>query len=148
MSAAHCFDTFNTPNDIVARLGDHDLTTPVDTIYAVDMDIINIRRHELYNVQSAANDIAILTTATDIIYTRGIGPACLPWLYDANFFNIQVLQAVGWGSTRFGGPLSRTLRHVGLNVISNSACTVNFPNLVASQLCTYTAGKDTCQVNY
>lgn len=148
MTAAHCFDTFNQASDIVARLGDHDLTTPSETIYSVDMNIAQIVRHSQYNSQTAANDIAILTTATDIIYTRGVGPSCLPFLYDSAFFNDKALTAVGWGSQTFAGPLSSVLRQVQLNVISNSNCASRgFPNLVNSQLCTFTSGRDTCQVH-
>lgn len=148
MTAAHCFDSFNQPSDIVARLGDHDLKQSTESIYSVDMNIIQIVRHPQYNPQTAANDIAIVTTETDIIYTRGVGPACLPILYDTNFFNNKILTAVGWGSQTFAGPLSPVLREVQLNVISNSNCALRgYPNLVSSQLCTFTNGKDTCQVS-
>lgn len=148
MSAAHCFDTFNQPGDIVARLGDHDLRQPTETIYSVDMNIARIVRHPQYNSQTAANDIAILTTATDIIYTRGVGPACLPILYAADFWNERTtLVGVGWGSQAFASPLSPVLREVQLNVISNANCASRgFPNLVSSQLCTFSNGRDTCQV--
>lgn len=146
MSAAHCFDAFNLARDIVARVGDHDLTTIVDTIFSVDINIASIKIHEQYDSQNSINDIAILATASDIIYTRGVGPACLPWLYSTNFINTQALQAVGWGSDRFGGPLSKTLRQVTLNIISNSMCTNVFSNLADSQLCTFYPGRDSCQV--
>lgn len=147
MSAAHCFDTFNQASDIVARLGDHDLRQATETIYAVDMNIAQIVRHSQYNPRTAANDIAILTTATDIIYTRGVGPTCLPFLYNTDFFNDKVLTAVGWGSQTFAGPLSPVLRQVQLNVISNSNCAARgFPTLVDTQLCTFSSGRDTCQV--
>uniref|UniRef100_A0A336MT45 CSON006685 protein n=1 Tax=Culicoides sonorensis TaxID=179676 RepID=A0A336MT45_CULSO len=148
ISAAHCFDTFNQPADIVARLGDHDLTQPTETIYSVDMNIVRIVRNANYNPTTAANDIAILTTATDIIYTRGVGPACLPFLYTSSFFDNKILTAVGWGSQAFAGPLSPVLRDVQLNVISNSNCASRgFPNLISSQLCTFTSGRDTCQTD-
>lgn len=146
LSAAHCFDTFNRPADIVARLGDHNLRSTVDTIYAVDMNVLGIKRHEDYNLSNQLNDIAVLTTETDIVYTRGVGPACLPFLYAATFTDNQVLYAAGWGTTEFGGPLSSTLRQAGLNVISNAQCNVRYPSVVTTQICTFTPGKDACQV--
>lgn len=115
------------------------------------MNIISIQRYsEDYNnnnFNNQANDIAVLTTETDIIYTRGVGPACLPFLYANTFTENQVLFAAGWGSTEFGGPLSSVLLHVGLNVISQAQCSVRYPNVVDSQLCTFTPGKDACQVD-
>ncbi|XP_063698057.1 venom serine protease-like [Culicoides brevitarsis] len=148
MSAAHCFDTFRQPSEIVARLGDHDLRASTETIYSVDMNIAAILRHPQYNPSTAANDIAILTTASDIIYTRGVGPACLPFLYNANFFDSRTLVAVGWGSETFAGPLSPVLREVSLNVITNANCVSRgYPNLVSSQLCTFSNGRDTCQTD-
>lgn len=112
------------------------------------MNIVQIVRHSQYNAQTAANDIAVLTTASDIIYTRGVGPTCLPFSYTSDFFNDKVLTAVGWGSLAFASPLSPVLRQVQLNVISNSNCASRgFPNLVGSQLCTFSSGRDTCQTD-
>lgn len=146
LSAAHCFDAINNPTDIVARLGDHNLQNPTESIYTLDMNIRRVRQHEAYNRQNQANDIALLTTESDIIYTRGVGPACLPLLYDRSFFDNKILWAAGWGSTFFGGPLSPVLRQVDLNVISQRQCQQSIRNLVDSQICTFTSGKDTCQV--
>lgn len=132
----------------MARLGDHNLRLPTESIYTLDMNIINVRRHESYNPQSQANDIAVLTTASDIVYTRGVGPACLPFLYDRTFFEGRILWAAGWGTISFGGPLSPVLRQVALNAISQQQCQQAIRNLVDSQICTFTSGRDTCQVRY
>lgn len=53
------------------------------------------------------------------------------------------------GSTSFGGPSSNILKKVNLNVLdnSNSQCKNTYPNIATSQMCTYTAQKDTCQVS-
>lgn len=112
------------------------------------MNIVRIQRHEYYNSQTLANDIAILTTESDIIYTRGVGPACLPFLYSRTFFDDKILWAAGWGTTFFGGPLSPVLKQVGLNAINQQQCQQSIHNLVDSQICTFTSGKDTCQVCY
>lgn len=76
-------------------------------------------------------------------WNRGVGPVCLPfnyWSYD--FSKLQV-DVPGWGTTSFGGQTSTTLRRVTLDVIANSQCQVQYVN--NQKLCTFTAGKDTCQ---
>jgi trypsin len=46
--------------------------------------------------------------------------------------------AAGWGTLDFGGRPSEVLKHVFLNVVSSNSCT-------ATQMCTLTPGRDTCQ---
>ena len=57
----------------------------------------------------------------------------------------QVVSAAGWGSTSFGGPITNILQVVSLNTITNSACSAKMSNIDGNKICTYTAGKDTCQ---
>lgn len=63
-----------------------------------------------------------------------------------NTFANETVEALGWGTTSFGGPVSTTLQKVALNVISNAKCRPTYPNLMSSQMCTFTRDKDTCQV--
>lgn len=91
MSAAHCFLENNNASRISAVVGDNDLDNATDTSYA---RIINIRRiipHENYNLDTNENDIALLEVDGEIEFSRGVGPACLPFkytyvLYDFFFF--------------------------------------------------------------
>lgn len=129
-------------------MGDHNLNTATDSIYTLDKNIINIKRHENYNPSNQENDIAVLTTDSNIIYTRGVGPACIPFSYPETFTDAAELYGAGWGSREFGGPLSPVLLQVKLNVIPNRQCSVRYPNVVNTQICTYTPGKDACQVNF
>jgi len=53
---------------------------------------------------------------------------------------------LGWGITEFGGPKSDTLQKVDLNVISLKKCNDSYGDVTNDNICTYTPGKDTCQV--
>lgn len=96
---------------------------------------------------SYLNDIALAQTSQSMLWSKGVGPACLPFLNSfANFANQQV-QATGWGTKFFAGPSSNVLQKVALQVISNKDCTAKgVQNLESSQMCTYAAKKDACQV--
>lgn len=55
------------------------------------------------------------------------------------------VEALGWGTTSFGGPLSNRLQKVSLDVTNQSYCESAYPNKITSaQFCTYTPEKDTC----
>lgn len=60
------------------------------------------------------------------------------------FTNYNV-DALGWGMTSFGGPVSTALKKVQLRVTSDKECRSYFP-IKNSQMCTYSPGRDTCQV--
>lgn len=60
------------------------------------------------------------------------------------FTNYNV-EALGWGMTSFGGPLSSALKKAKLRVITDKECRKYFP-IHSSQMCTYASGNDTCQV--
>lgn len=60
------------------------------------------------------------------------------------FTNYNV-EALGWGMTSFGGPASNVLKKAKLRVITDKECRKYFP-IHSSQMCTYAAGNDTCQV--
>lgn len=63
----------------------------------------------------------------------------------ASFANRQV-EALGWGTIEFGGPVSNRLQKVSLEVTNHSSCESAYPNRITSaQFCTYSQGKDTCQ---
>lgn len=48
--------------------------------------------HPQFNTQNYQNDIAILRTTTDIIFTATVSPICLPFRYsDRSFAGINVI---------------------------------------------------------
>ncbi|XP_058461897.1 venom serine protease 34-like isoform X2 [Malaya genurostris] len=144
ISAAHCPIGHSITN-LALLVGDHNITSGTDTLYAAIHRVASIKTHELYNMETKLNDIAIVRAATEIIFSAGVGPACLPFkYYGATFVGLE-LEAVGWGSTDFGDPKSNVLLKVSLTVIDPSKCYATFKNYAITQICTFVPGKDTCQ---
>lgn len=57
-------------------------------------------------------------------------------------------EAVGWGKTSYGGPVSTNLQKVELTVIPNSECNKNYPYQISTaQMCTFSPMKDICDVS-
>ncbi|KAL9702321.1 hypothetical protein quinque_005839 [Culex quinquefasciatus] len=107
--------------------------------------ITSIRSHESYSTVTKQNDIAIVRTQTEILFTAGVGPACLPFkFFGASFVGVE-LEAVGWGSTDFGYPKSNVPMKVDLPVVDPGRCNGSYSYFTSSQLCTWNDGKDTCQ---
>ncbi|CAO1317778.1 unnamed protein product [Diamesa hyperborea] len=147
LSAAHCFVAYSNVANIVALVGDDDLAIGSETRYAELYKVESFIKHESYNPNSETNDndIAVVKTAKNIRYTRGIGPACLPYNYaTASFFENKIVTVPGWGATEFGGPSPTKLQKVSLNVITEATCKSKLPNITPKKMCTYTATKDTC----
>lgn len=61
--------------------GDHDITTGADTKYSQLYYVEEVRRHERFDRSGFDNDIALLRTTADIIWSRAVGPACLPFRF-------------------------------------------------------------------
>ena len=76
-----------------------------------------------------------------------VGPACLP--FGRRDFLGASLDALGWGTLEFGGPTSDRLMRAALTAVPVSQCVAAFGDQVdpGTQLCTFSPGKDTCQVS-
>lgn len=101
------------------------------------------------NYFNDTNDIGLVQTVMPIVWSRAVGPVCLPFYYpNADFSGVDVT-ATGWGSTEFGGPKSDYLQKVDLTVLKNDdpKCKTTYENIQESQMCTYAEDKDTCQVS-
>lgn len=145
LTAAHCLMS-ESINTIALLAGDHDLTTGVDTPYASLYSLSRVLSHPSFNVATSANDIGLVFTAAPITFNYGVGPACLPFALAANTFAGTAVEATGWGTTTFGGPKVHRLRKVSLDVITNAVCRRSFASLLATNVCTYSMGRDMCQV--
>lgn len=65
-----------------------------------------------------------------------------------NTFVYSQAEAVGWGKTSYGGPVSTNLQKVELTVIPNSECNKNYPYQISTaQMCTFSPMKDICDVS-
>lgn len=145
LTAAHCL-TGESITSIALLVGDHDLRTGIDTPYAAIYPLSRVLTHAGFNVATSANDIALVFTASPITFNYGVGPACLPFPFTGNTFAGNQVEATGWGTTSFGGPRGQQLRKVTLDVITNAVCRRSFPTLPGTNVCTYTMGRDMCQV--
>ena len=67
--------------------------------------------------------------------------------YSTNSFAGSTVEAAGWGTIEYGGPKSNKLLKVALSVISNAECSSKLGDIIPTKICTYTSGKDTCQVS-
>ncbi|XP_058462888.1 venom serine protease-like [Malaya genurostris] len=145
LTAAHCL-VHRTVDDTVLLLGDHNLTTGADTIYAQPYVLAQVLTHPGFTMNPVSNDIAMLRTLQQVQYNAGVGPVCLPWKFRGNNFDGSVVVACGWGDLDFGGPQATALNKVALNVIGNKVCSSRLNTTISNQkMCTYNPMKDTCQ---
>ena len=118
---------------------------------------------------SQVNDIAILTLDDPVPYSTAISPVCLPPANaNPDQYAGQDSAAIGWGRLQegifklsvdpgafmyeilrnSGGTSSNVLRETTLRITTYAECKVAYPSLLTSMLCTYSPGKDTCQVSW
>ncbi|XP_065367708.1 venom serine protease [Calliphora vicina] len=152
LTAAHCARVQTNPANILARAGRQDILSTTDTKYSADYYISQIIVHPSYTQNPVNNDIAILVTTSNIEWSRGVGPICLPSAANANNnFAYNYVDVIGWGTTSFAGPTAQNLQKVTLMVSDNNSCAKEYQGITtiySSQLCTYdTTGtnKDSCQ---
>ena len=125
-------------------MGDDNTAIGTETRYAEVYEIEKFIKHESYDPISETNDydIAVVKTVKNIRYTRGVGPACLPYNYAIpSFFENKIVTVPGWGALEFGGPSPTKLQKVRLNVITEASCKTKLTNINDRKMCTYTANK-------
>ncbi|KAH8389691.1 hypothetical protein KR200_000163 [Drosophila serrata] len=159
LSAAHCFLGPETRNAAQLRVvvGEHDLASSFETFATRRYDLDALILHEQFSQANGQprNDIALLRTRSPIVWSRHVGPACLP-LQPAEagqklpLAGHQVV-AAGWGTTSYGGPQTTRLLKTTLDVIDGQQCRQTLAtsssgvSLPPHTFCTYTPGRDTCQ---
>ncbi|XP_018051852.1 PREDICTED: venom serine protease-like [Atta colombica] len=140
LTAAHCLYEKNI-NEIVAVVGEHDVSTGSDTNATKIYELSECVIHPEYDfTKDAYNDIAICETVERIKYSPEVGPVCLPFKHKYDSFTNDIVTALGWGLNEYGGSKSDTLQKVDLKVIK---CLINNTNII----CTFTPEKDTCQMD-
>lgn len=93
LTAAHCVfsslaalhmpfvHTAAEGSEFYILVGDHDITSGADTKYSQLYYVEEVRRHERSDRAGFDNDIALLRTTADIVWSRAVGPACLPFRF-------------------------------------------------------------------
>lgn len=145
LSAAHCLDALKT-GSISVLAGDHNVNIGTETPYSAVYKVTSVLKHPSYVSTAKGYDIALFKTDQEMVFSRGVGPICLPWNYASTSFVGYKVDILGWGSTSFSGPSSSVLRKVTLDIISNSDCSsiLQVP-ITNTQSCTFTKNRDTCQ---
>jgi len=143
LTAAHCFQVPAYQNNTEVIVGGHvkhQLHRYTQVIAMQDVFV-----HEGYNASNQTNDIAIVQLVRPIHYTRGVGPACLPFgRRTEDFFHLNV-ELVGWGMLTYRGKMSTTYRKVALSVMETETCEKKIPWVDETKLCTFMENKDACQ---
>ncbi|EFX78169.1 hypothetical protein DAPPUDRAFT_305245 [Daphnia pulex] len=103
------------------------VSTGVHSIYPSDAQMTRrVSRAVLngrYNAGNYANDIAIVTLDVPVIFSKTVGPVCLPPAStDPDQYTDQHAVTLGWGTTELGNPSSATLQQATVHMLSNSLC--------------------------
>lgn len=144
MTAAHCL-TGRRAENIQVVAGDHDISTPSETILVI-RDVWKLIIHENYDSGTGKNDIALIRLQTPITYNVEVGPVCLPFRLKDNKLEEKTVTLAGWGATEFGGNTSNILLKVDVNTTTEAKCLANYPGLDDTFICTSGVEKDACQV--
>ncbi|KAM3967847.1 trypsin, alkaline C-like [Aphomia sociella] len=145
LSAAHCYVGDNVTRWQV-RVGSTNANSG-GVVHTLNDIII----HEDYASRTLNNDIAIVRTSMNIVFTNNVQPA----LFAGTAYNLRDdadVWAVGWGATSVGGPSSEQLRHVQIWTINQTVCTNLYSDVgltvTDNMLCSGwldVGGRDQCQ---
>ncbi|KAH8285257.1 hypothetical protein KR054_006807 [Drosophila jambulina] len=149
VTAAHCVYHVAQATNIVAIVGTNDLNSPSSSRYYQQYNIQGVKIHPQYS-PDVNNDIAILQTASNINWSRGVGPACLPPEGTIQTFSYDTVDVIGYGTIFFSGPVSNGLQKINLMVVDNRDCQSEYSdvNIYPTQMCTYDYSgnsRDSCQ---
>ncbi|XP_053688220.1 serine protease 53 [Sabethes cyaneus] len=139
LTAAHC--TFphrlELPADnFLVKLGLHNRSYPFE--HSTAYEVVEVIRHDAFNLNNLNNDIALLRTEEDITYSDYIQPICL-WPVEKSDLN-SVLggsgTVVGWGLSD-GYKLEDILQEATLMVVDHDTCLKSKPKHFGKVLSNY-----------
>ncbi|XP_076765754.1 venom serine protease 34 isoform X2 [Xylocopa sonorina] len=146
LTAGHCVYNRET-NELRIVVGEHDVDTEKETNATRYHSVAKIIVHPNYDPATQLNDLALVQTEYDIEYNLKVGPACLPFQHSPDTFGGSFVDILGWGSTDFAEAPSNVLLKVTVSVITNLQCSKSYRDITSDQVCTYTKGKDSCQMD-
>ena len=149
ITAAHCMEDFDGPNDLNILAGIHFTSEKNHPAPAMA-----ITPHPQYEPETFANDIAVITLVSSLPENDPrISPICLPPddMPSKSYPPLKVAGvAIGWGSTYFGGNPSVALKQVVLPILETTKWPCNvYVTYAYGQLCAgeLRGGVDTCQAD-
>ena len=143
LSAAHC--RVFPDSQVRVHVGEHDVTRSDGE---QRIRITSFIQHSGYNSNTQDNDFAIITLASDAVFSSTVMPACLPSL--STNYDSRVATVAGWGTFQSGGNTSPdTPYEADVDTITNTACTTNTlynpGEITSNMICASRSGKDACQ---
>lgn len=108
--------------------------------------VAGIEHHPSYNGDSSRPlfDYSLLELTQDLVFTREIGPVCLP-RNNLDRFAGATATVVGWGDTTEGGVGSAVLRKAEITVLASDDCGAYPYDMTDPELCASARGRDACQ---
>ena len=139
LTAAHCR---TSPEEFQVHVGEHDVRIAGGEQI---IDVSSWESHPEYDFPDI--DFAIITLASDVVFSDTVMPACLP---DASTdYDSVVATVAGWGDLSTGGDSPFIPHEVDVDTITNTACTTDTSyakdEITDNMLCARRSGKDSCQ---
>jgi secreted trypsin-like serine protease len=133
VTAAHCIAA---PGSVYKlSFGAHNMYGGEDG--RLECEASQVKKHEGYNSRTKANDIALLKIkcSKPLRFSKTIQPICLPSAYD-NFGKNDVYGMVsGWGTTKYEGSTSQTLKQTVLKMHTFGQCSKLYGRIPRGSLC-------------
>ncbi|XP_055621700.1 spaetzle-processing enzyme-like [Toxorhynchites rutilus septentrionalis] len=146
LTAAHCTISFRmtlSAEDFTVKLGLHNKSYPSE--HTRSFEVVEIIRHDAFNINNLQNDIALLRTEKDISYSDYIQPICL-WPVEKSDLNSVIGSSgtvAGWG-VGDGYKLVDILQQATLSVVDYATCLKSkpehFSKLLSDDKSNYCAG--------
>lgn len=146
MTAAHCVYGVDA-KELRIYLGGHNITKD----YTEQRRVRTIHRHELFDIYTYDNDIAILELDRPVQFGPKMQPGCLPDPTHSVYDGASTVVA-GWGRTGEGKPTSPVLRSLVMPVWSDEQCKQSGygrDRITKNMMCAgyHDGEKDACQVS-
>ncbi|XP_060536213.1 uncharacterized protein LOC132708107 [Cylas formicarius] len=115
--------------------------SPYSAIYAVS----GYETFPNYQLTPVTDDIAIVQTQNQMVFSLFVGPVCLPFSYSNYDFVGEIVTILGWGSVDRTVNLSDVLREARITVIPNQQCAqYQSETITGDQICTFAQGLRAC----
>ncbi|XP_058456820.1 phenoloxidase-activating enzyme-like [Malaya genurostris] len=146
LTAAHCTVSFRMPlsaDNFLVKLGLHNKSFPSE--HSKTYEVVEVIRHDSFNINNLKNDIALLRTEEDITFSDYIQPICL-WPVEKSDLNSILTSrgtVVGWG-VGDEYKLVDILQQARLSVVDYATCLKSkpehFSKLLADDKSNFCAG--------
>ncbi|CAL4074580.1 unnamed protein product, partial [Meganyctiphanes norvegica] len=109
-------------NNMVARIGDWDLSNTDEPIPLQNIDVAQMVLHPTFDRPTLVNDVALLILQRDAALSDVVMPICLP--QPNTNFDFSSCIITGWGKDVFGttGKYSQILKEVSVPAVSHGQC--------------------------